>query len=77
MSTTFCRSLLSPFYEDDAEFDGSSRCSANHLKLLMKRGPDQGYLPGLAKSLFILDTPGKEEATKREFAKEGLCVELC
>ena len=33
--------LLSPFYADDAEFDGSSRRSAQLLKLFMKRGPDQ------------------------------------
>ena len=38
----------------------------------MKRGPERGYLPEPAKSLFILDTPGKEEAPKREFPIEGL-----
>ena len=63
------RSLL---YADDAVFDGSARRSAQLLKLLMKRGQDQGYLPELAKSLFISDTPGQEEAAKREFAMEGL-----
>ena len=57
--------LLSPFYADDAAFDGSSQLSAQLLKLLLKRGPDQGYLPELDKSLFISDTPGKEEAAKR------------
>ena len=40
----------------------------------MKRGPDQGYFPEPDKSLFISDTPGKEEAGKREFAKEGLVL---
>ena len=40
----------------------------------MTRGPDRGYLPEPAKSLFISDTPGQEEVTKREFAKEGLCL---
>ena len=40
----------------------------------MKRGPDQGYFPEPAKSLFILDIPGQEEALKREFAKEGLVL---
>ena len=40
----------------------------------MKRGPDRGYFPEPAKSLFISDTPGYEEAAKREFAKEGIVL---
>ena len=40
----------------------------------MKRGPDRGYFPDPAKSLFVLDTPGQEEAAKREFAVEGLTL---
>ena len=40
----------------------------------MKRGPDWGYLPELAKSLFISDTLGQEEAVKREFYVEGLTL---
>ena len=40
----------------------------------MKRGTDQGYFPGTAKFLFISDTPGQEEAEKREFAVEGLTL---
>ena len=64
--------LLSPFYADDVVFDGSARRSAHILKLLMKREPDQEYFPEPAKFLFILDTPGKEEAARREFATEGL-----
>ena len=40
----------------------------------MKRGPDQGYFSEPAKSLLILDTPGQEEAAKREFAIEGLTL---
>ena len=40
----------------------------------MRRGPDQGYFPEPAKSLFILDTPGQETAAKREFAAEGLTL---
>ena len=66
--------ILSPFYADDAAFDGLARRSAQLLKLLMNRGPDRGYLPEPAKSLFISDNPGQEEATKKEFAKEGLCL---
>ena len=66
--------LLSPFYADDAAFDGSTRRSAQLLKLLMKRGPERGYFPEPAKSLFILDTPGQEAGAKREFAAEGLTL---
>ena len=40
----------------------------------MNRGPDRGYFPEPAKSLFISDTPGQEEATKREFSAEGLIL---
>ena len=56
--------LLSPFYADDVALDGSAQRSAQLLKLLMKKGPDQGYFPEPAKSLFISDTPGQEEAAK-------------
>ena len=42
----------------------------------MKRGPDQGYIPEPAKSLFISDIPGQEEAAKQEFAKEGLVMNI-
>ena len=42
----------------------------------MRRGPDQGYFPEPAKSLFIPDTPEQEEAVKREFAVDGLTVNL-
>ena len=68
--------LLSPFYADDAVFDGLERRSAQLLKLLRKRGTDWWYFPNLAKSLFILDTPGQEEAAKRVFAAEGLTLNL-
>ena len=63
--------LLSPFYADDAVFDGLARCSAQLLKLLTERGTDRGYVPEPAKSLFILDTLGQKEASRREFAVEG------
>ena len=66
--------LLSPFYADDVAFESSARHSAQLLKLLMKRGEYRGYFPDPAKSLFILDNPGQEEATKKEFVKEGLCL---
>ena len=41
---------------------------------MMKRGTDRGYFPEPDKSLIISNTPGQEEAAKREFAKEGLCL---
>ena len=63
--------LISPFYAVDAAFDYSARRSAQPLKLLMKRGPDRGYLPEPDKSLFILDTPVQEATVKKEFAVEG------
>ena len=66
--------LLSPFYADDSVFDGSEQQIAQLLKLLMKRGPDRGYFPEPAKSLFILDIPWKEEVTKKEFSVEGLIL---
>ena len=66
--------LLSPYYADDAAFDGSARRSAQLLKPLMKRRTDQGYFSEPAKALFILDTPGQEEAAKKKFTMEGLCL---
>ena len=66
--------LLSPFYKYDAEFDGSAQRSAQILNLLMKRGNDQGYFPEPAKSLFISDNRGQEDAAKKEFTKERLCL---
>ena len=57
--------LLFPFYANDAAFYGSARRSAQLLKLLMRRGADRGYSPDPAKSLFISDNPGQDEAAKR------------
>ena len=45
--------LLSLFYLDDAEFDGSEIRGAQILKLSMERGPDRGYFPNPDKSLLI------------------------
>ena len=64
--------LLSPLYDDDKAFDGLSRRSTAKLKLLMNRGPERGYLPDPAKSLFIADNPEEKESTKREFERVGL-----
>ena len=60
--------LLPLFYDDDAAFDDSARQSAQLLKLLMRRGPDQGYFPEPAKSLFISDSQRQVDTAKREFA---------
>ena len=68
--------FLSPFYADDAAFDGSERRSAHILKLLTERGADRGYFTDPAKSLFISDTPEQVEAAIREFAAEGLALNL-
>ena len=38
----------------------------------MERGPYRGYFPNPAKFLFISETPGQEEATRGEFAEEGI-----
>ena len=65
--------LIYPFYADNTTFDGLARRSAQLIKLLIKRGPERGYFPEPAMSLFISDNPGQEEGAKREFAKEGLC----
>ena len=66
--------LLSPLYVDDAAFDGLARRIAHLFNLLMKRGPDWEYFPNPDNSPFILDTPVREEATRREFAAEGLVL---
>ena len=66
--------LLSPFYADDVAFDGSARRSAHLLNLLMERGLEQGCSSKPDKYLFISDTPGQEEAARREFSAEGLVL---
>ena len=64
--------LLSPFYANDAAFDGSERWSAAQLRLLMGRCPDRGYFSDPANSLFIADNPEEKEASKREFERAVL-----
>ena len=66
--------LLSPFYTNGAAFDTSEQQSAQLLKLLAEMGPDQGYFPEPAKSLFISDIPEQEESTRREFVAEGIVL---
>ena len=66
--------LLSPFYADNAAFNGLAQRSAQLLNLLMKRGTDRGYFPELDKYLFISDTPGQEKTEKQGFLFEGLTL---
>ena len=68
--------LLSPFNADDAAFNSLACQSAQLLELLLERRTGLGYLPEPAKSLFISDTPGQGEAERREFAAEGLLLNL-
>ena len=68
--------LVSPFYADNAEFDGLARRSEQLLKLLMEIEPDRGYLPDPAKSLFISDNPGQKEEAMREFVTERLEIDF-
>ena len=49
--------LFSTFYTDDAEFDRLARRSPAQLQLLMDQGPDRGYFPEPAKSLFVAENP--------------------
>ena len=59
---------------DDAAFNGLAQRSAQLIKLLMKKGADQGYYPDLDKSLFISNTSRQEEAVKQVFVMEGLTL---
>ena len=66
--------LLSPFYTNDAMFDGSSRRSVAQLRLMMYRGTDRGYLTEPAKSQFIADNPEEKEASLRELERAGINI---
>ena len=59
--------LLTPFYTDNVVFGRLVRRGTQLLKLLMDRGPYQGYFSDPAKALFIADFPEQEEAVKRVF----------
>ena len=64
--------LLSPFYADDAVFDGLERHSAQLLKLLMKMRTDRGYFPDPDKSLFTLTPRGKKQQRSSNLRRRGL-----
>ena len=63
--------LLSPFYAYDTEFDGSSQQSAQILRMLMDRGPDRGYFPETAKSLFYLGHTGARGGGEKRICGRG------
>ena len=42
------------------------------LRLLIDRGPEQGYFPKPAKPIFIVENPDDKEAAKRQFDQAGL-----
>ena len=69
--------LLLPFYVDDAAFGGLALRSAHLIKLLMKRGPDWGYLPEPYKSLFISDTPGARGGGEAGICNQGINPQFC
>ena len=68
--------ILNNFYVDDAAFNGLTRRSAQLLKLILERVPDQEYLPNPAELLFMEDFPDQEEVAKQELEAEGLQVKF-
>ena len=64
--------LLSPFYDDDAAFNGLELWSAEQLRLMMDQGPDRGYFPDTDKFFLIADNPEEKEAKRREFERAFL-----
>ena len=42
------------------------------LKMILERGPDQGYSTKPAKLLFIVDSPNQEATKNQEFGVDGL-----
>ena len=64
--------ILSHFYTNDMSFNGSVMHSEAQFKLLMYQGPDQGYPPEPAESLFIADNPEEEETERQGFECAGL-----
>ena len=63
--------IIDPLYVDNVTFGGSAQRSSHLLKMLIRRGPDQGYFTKQDKSMFIMDTPGQDESDKRGFWQKG------
>ena len=57
--------ILSPFYANYAEFNGSVHQNPAQLKIMMEWGPDRGCFPEPGKSIFIAGNPEKREAANR------------
>ena len=66
--------ILSPFYTNDAAFDGSARRIVTKLHLLMDLEPDGGYFPDMAKLIFIADNLEEKEAESQELEWAGLKI---
>ena len=66
--------LITPFYAYYVLFEGLARRISPILKLFLDRGPDRRYLPEPSKSMFISDSPNKEEAENQKFNSEGLNI---
>ena len=66
--------LITPFYTYYVLFEGWARRISQILKLFLDRGPDLGYLPEPSNSMFISDSPNKEEAAKQKFNSDGLNI---
>ena len=64
--------LLSPFYDDDAAFNGLELWSAEQFRLMMYQGTDRVYLPDTDKFFLIADNPEEKEAKRREFEQAFL-----
>ena len=58
-----------PFYANDAVFNGLARRSAAQLKLIIDQGPERGYFPDMAKSIFVADNSEDEEAVRWGFER--------
>ena len=63
--------LLSPFYADDAAFDGSARQSAQLLKLLMRRGLTRNISPSRLSPSSFITTRAKRRRRSGNLRRRG------
>ena len=68
--------LPEPFYVDDATFDGQVDRSVRLLTLILEWGVERGYLPELAKKIFVCDYSSQEEMANRAFSVDGLEMDV-
>ena len=68
--------LLAPLCVDDTSFCGLEIWSDIMVRLLLERGADWGYFPGLGKELFIADSPAQEEAMRWAYEAEGFTLQF-